>query len=125
MLFDTSAWLELFQESEKSKKIEDILKKEENFTSIVTFAEIINWCLKNNYENKISSFIDGIKKGSKILILDESMTIAAGKVNYERKKIIRNWGMIDSFILTTALFYNLEILTGDSHFKDLPIVRLI
>jgi len=42
MLLDTSVWIEFFQGTEKSKKVEDILKTEENFTSIVTLAEVVN-----------------------------------------------------------------------------------
>ena len=119
MLFDTSAWIEFFQGTEKSKKVENALKTEENFTSIVTFAEIVNWCLKNNVQDKIRSYIEGINSGSAILELNEPIALVAGKLNYERKKIIKNWGMIDSIILATSQVYNLKILTKDSQFKDL------
>jgi len=119
MLLDTSAWIEFFQGTEKSKKVENALKTEENFTSIVTFAEIVNWCLKNNVQDKIRSYIEGINSGSAILELNEPIALVAGKLNYERKKIIKNWGMIDSIILATSQVYNLKILTKDSQFKDL------
>lgn len=125
MLFDTSAWIEFFQGTEKSKKVENMLKTEENFTSIVTFAEIVNWCLKNRIEDKIKDYVQGIKKGSKILELNEDIVIVAGKLNYERKKIIKNWGMLDSFIVATSLLYNLKILTKDTQFKDLPNVEML
>lgn len=63
MLFDTSAWIEFFQGTEKSKKIENILRTEENFTSIVTLAEVVNWCFKNNVQDKIKDYIEGIRNG--------------------------------------------------------------
>ena len=125
MLFDTSAWVEFFQGTENSKRVENVLKSEENFTSIVTFAEIANWCLKNKIEDKIKGYIEGIKNGSKVLDVDEAIVISAGKINYERKKIVKNWGMIDSFILATAKVYNLKILIKDNHFKDLEDVRIL
>ncbi len=125
MLLDTSAWIELFQESDKTAIVKNVLETEENFTSAITFAEIVNWCLKNNIDDKIIEYIGGIKKGSKILELDETIIISAGKINYDRKKIVKNWGMIDSFILATALLYNLKILTKDFHFKDLENVKML
>ena len=125
MLFDTSAWIEFFQGTEKGKKVEEFLKSEKNFTNAVTFAEVINWCLRNNLENKINSYIDGIKKGSEMLGLDETIITLAGRLNYERKKAVKNWGMMDSFILATSLLYDLKILTRDSQFKDLLNVEML
>jgi len=125
MLLDTSVWIEFFQGTEKSKKVEDILKTEENFTSIVTLAEVVNWCFKNNIQDKIKDYIEGIKNGSTILGLNEPIVILAGKINYERKRIEKNWGIMDSIILATAQIYNLKVLTKDSQFKDLPNVEIL
>ena len=125
MLLDTSAWIEFFQDTDKRGIVENILRTEENFTSEITFAEIVNWCLKNNIEHKIKDYIGGIKKGSKILYLNESILITAGKLNYERKKIVKNWGMVDSIVLATSLVYDLKILTKDNHFKGLENVEIL
>ena len=125
MLFDTSAWIEFFQGTENGKKVEDLLKREKHFTNVVTFAEVINWCLRNNLENKIKFYIEGIRKGSEIVNLDEPIITLAGRLNYERKKVVKNWGMTDSFILATSLLYDLKILTRDSQFKDLPNVGML
>ena len=101
------------------------MKVEENFTNIVSFAEVINWCLRNNLENRINSYIEGIKKGSEILDLDEKIITLAGRLNYERKMVVKNWGMMDSFILATSLLYDLKILTKDSQFKNLQNVEIL
>lgn len=124
MLFDTSAWIEFFQGTEKGKTVEEILKREENFTSIVTLSEAVNWCLRNK-PDKTKDYINGIKNGSRILDVSETIAVCAGKLNFERKKIAKNWGMIDSIILATAQIYNLKILTKDSGFKDLPNVEML
>ena len=125
MLLDTSAWIEFFEDTDKRSIVQNILKSDENFTSVITFAEIVNWCLRNNIENKIIEYVEGIKKGSKILELNEAIMISAGKINFERKKIIKNWGMVDSLILATTLVYDLKILTKDLHFKDLENVEML
>lgn len=125
MLLDTSAWIEFFKGSEKGKQVGKILESEENFTSIVTFAEVTNWSLRNNLEGKINSYINGIRKGSETIDLDEKMMILAGRLNYERKKSAKEWGMMDSFILATSLLYDLKILTKDSQFEDLDNVEIL
>ena len=125
MLFDTSAWIEFFQGTEKGKKVREFLKSEENFSSIVTFAEVINWSLRNSLESKISHYIMAIKKGSEIIDLDETIITLAGRLNYERKIAVKNWGMMDSFILSTSLLYDLKILTKDLQFNDLPNVVIL
>ncbi|MEK6984093.1 MAG: PIN domain-containing protein [Nanoarchaeota archaeon] len=125
MLLDTSAWIEFFQDTDKRPIVQNILKNEENFTSEITFAEIINWCFNYKLENKAKEYINGIKKGSKILMLNEAVIIYAGKLNYERKKIVKNWGMVDSLILATSLLYDLKILTKDSHFKDVENAKIL
>jgi len=125
VLFDTSAWIEFFDGTDKSRLVEDTIKTKEIFTTEITYAEIVTWCLRNKLEHKIRDYIEGIKKGSKILELNEAIIISAGKLNYERKKVVKNWGMIDSLILSTALFYGLKILTKDSHFKGLDNVEIL
>ena len=125
MLFDTSAWIEFFQDTDRRPIVQTILKNEENFTSEITFAEIVNWCLRNKLEHRIIEYIEGIKNGSQILELNEAIIICAGKLNFERKKIVKNWGVIDSLVLATSLFHDLKILTKDSHFKDLENVEVL
>jgi predicted nucleic acid-binding protein len=81
--------------------------------------------LRNNLENKIDSYVNGIKKVSGVLDLDENIITLAGRLNFERKKMVRNWGMMDSFILATSLLFNLKILTKDLQFKDLKNVEIL
>ena len=90
---------------------------------MITFAEIVNWCSKNN-KNAVER-INIIKNGSEIVNVNEGIIIAAGRLNYERKKVNQKWGMMDSFILATAQLYNLKILTKDKDFSDLENAELL
>jgi predicted nucleic acid-binding protein len=125
MLLDSSAWVEFFQGAEKWETVGNILKTEENFTSAATFAELTEWCLRNNRQDMIKDYINAVKNASRIIDLEENIIIAAGRLNYERKKTTKNWGMMDSFILATSLIYNLKILTKDSHFRDLENAEML
>jgi predicted nucleic acid-binding protein len=73
----------------------------------------------------MSRYIDGIKQGSVILGLDEELITLAGRLNYQRKRIDRNWGMMDSFILAASLVYDLRILTKDKQFADLKNAQML
>lgn len=117
MLIDTYAWIEFFIGSKKGEKVREILEKGKIFTSIISLAEIAEWCLKN--DKNTDYYTDIVKKYSIVLNLNEYISSFSGKVNFERKKKIEGWGMIDSLILATGLTYGLKILTGDKHFSDI------
>jgi predicted nucleic acid-binding protein len=125
MLLDTSAWIEFFMDTEKRGAVFNVLKTRECFTSILTLAEISNWCWKNNLSGQIEPYVDGIKTNSRVLGVDEEILVNAGKLNYERKKIVNGWGLADSVLLSTAQVYGLEILTKDFDFKGLPGVEIL
>ena len=123
MLLDTSAWIEFFIGSEKGKRVKDILYKNDSYTSIVTLAEVTNWALKESRDAEF--LVKAIKQLSNIIELDEDMAVLAGKLNFERKKSNKKWGMLDSFILASGSIYGLKILTKDSDFKDLSDVEML
>ena len=54
------------------------------------------------------------------VVLDDELARTAGRINYERKRTVKGWGLADSIILASARRYEAKVGTGDSHFKDLP-----
>ena len=123
MLLDTSAWVEFFIGSVKGKRVKEVLDKDDCYTSIVSLAEVANWALKENIE--VLSLVNTIKQLSNIIGLDEDITVLAGKLNFERKKVNKKWGMLDSFIFASGSIYELKILTKDNDFRDLPNVEML
>ena len=123
VLLDSSAWVEFFIKSEKGGIVKNYLKTEECQTSIVTLAEISNWAMKQNLNGK--ELVQFIINSSKVLNLNFEISFLAGELNFKRKKIVKNRGMVDSLILSTALLYDLKILTKDSHFKDFGSVEIL
>ena len=79
--------------------------------------------MRNNFLPK--KFIETMHSYSKILKIIEHISELAGKINFEHKKTIKNWGMLDSFIYASARIYGLKTLTGDPHFKDLEDVEML
>ncbi len=123
MLLDSYSWIEFFKGSEKGKKVEEFLEELECFTCIVSISEITAWALKNGFEP--NPFISKIKGLSQIMNLNEEIVKNAGKINFEKKKEMRDFGMIDSVIYSTALYYGLKVLTGDEHFEGLDNVEML
>lgn len=117
MLLDTSVWIDFFEGNKDGDKVKEILEYEKCYTSIVSIAEIVNWCARNNLDKDY--YIKVMENNSFVINLKRSIVILAGRINFENKKFIKNWGMLDSFIYTTAKIYNIKLLTSDHHFKDL------
>lgn len=90
---------------------------------MTSIAEISNWAAKQNKNTE--ELIGFVKSLTQMIELSDRISARSGELNFQRKKIERNWGMLDSFILSTAQIYNLKILTKDRHFKDLPNVELL
>lgn len=123
MLLDTSAWIEFFIKSPQGEKVKEYLKNENCYTNMTSLAEISNWASKQNKNPE--ELIIFVKTLTQLVELSETISSKAGELNFQRKKVESNWGMLDSFILATAQIYNLNILTKDRHFKDLPNVELL
>ena len=123
MLLDTSAWIEFFIGSEKGERVKGVLYKYYCYTSIVTLAEVTNWALKEDRNAKV--LVEAIKHLSNIIKLDDDISVLAGKLNFDRKKLNKKWGMLDSFILASGTIYGLKILTKDNDFKDLSDVEML
>ncbi len=122
-LLDTSAWIELFIGTERGRKVERLLAAERCYTGISTLSDIVNWALKERLEP--NAFIDMVEKTSIVIRLDKEMAVLAGRLNLERKKTEKKWGMLDSFILATSLRYDLRILTKDLDFKGIPSADIL
>ena len=123
LILDTSAWIEFFDGAESGEIVRDVLKRCACYTSMVTIAEVTNAALRKNMDSH--ALIDIIQKSSSILVIDQGIAALAGRLNSERKKSNSKWGMMDSFVLATALAYGLEILTKDNDFKDIECAKML
>ena len=123
ILLDSSAWIEIFRGTILGKKIEERIKSEKLCASVVSISEIAKWCVENKLDQEI--YINIIEKSSTLLPLKREILINAGVFCVAHKKVVHNWGMLDSLIYMTALDKSLSVLTTDHHFKDLESVELV
>ena len=122
-LLDTAAWIEYLLDTPLGKKVDLVLEAGSCYTCIVSIAEIAHWAKREGRPSKKA--IEGVRRLSTLINLNPVIAKRAGELNFERKKVKRGWGMVDSFILATARFYTLTVLTKDSHFDDLPDAEML
>ena len=115
ILVDSSAWIEYLEGSEAGEKVSEILKKEEIYSLNLIIAEVISKIKRNNQDFNLAYRI--ISSHSKIFNLIPRIAKEAGLLHAEIKKKTRNFGLIDSIILSSAKELDAKILTNDTHFK--------
>ncbi|MBI2452027.1 PIN domain-containing protein [Candidatus Pacearchaeota archaeon] len=121
-VIDSYAWVEYFRGSEKGAKAKEFIESGKAATSSVTIAE-----LSEKYERESKEFEEDfnfIILQTKIVNLDMGLARKSGKINFENKKIIKNWGMADSIILAAANLFGARVVTGDEHFRNLNSIMI-
>ncbi len=121
-VIDTYAWVEYFRGSEEGKIAKDYIENRIGVTSAITLAE-----LNEKYKREGRNFEEDsefIMSKTKIVNVNTEIALAAGDINFQNKKSIKNWGMADSIILATAKMLNAKVVTGDEHFRSFDVVMI-
>ena len=124
IIVDAFAWVEFFIGSERGRIVKRYI--DDGYVMITlttTLSELKEYALRNDKD--FDEILPLIRGCSEIREIDEGIGIMAGKVNYERKKVVKGWGMMDSYVLASSLVLNAGILTGDQHFRDVEDVIMI
>ena len=122
-LLDTSVWIEYFKGSESGLIIKKIIEENEVYTSAITIAEISKWFSENGKDN--GTALKQLKNNSITLYPNEEILVESGKKYTGLRKINKKIGMIDVIIYISSQLYNLELITKDLDFKNLPNVKII
>ena len=120
---DTFAWIEYFNGSEQGKKAKDYIEGEEIATPSIVIAEFTDKYQREKLNP--AERLGFIKNKSMILDLNDEIAEIAGRLNSERRKEAKGWGLVDSIVLATARAQNSKVVTGDDHFRDLDDVVMI
>lgn len=117
-VIDAYGWIEYFISSKKGEKVKEIIENKNNeiFTSILTLSEVISKTKKEARDYEIA--YESILNLSKIYNINEEFCKEIGLLYREIRSKIKDFGIIDTFVLLTAKKLNAKIITGDPHFKD-------
>ena len=123
-LIDSWAWIEYLDGTKNGLKVKEILTQEnEVFTLILSLAEIISRAKRK--EKDIEGVENAILVNSKIINVNVEIAKNAGLLHAEMRKTIKDFGLIDAFVLLTARELKAKVLTGDKHFKNFKEAILI
>jgi predicted nucleic acid-binding protein len=120
MLVDSWAWIEVFEDSDTGRKAADMMEGKGLHVSILTLAELANWCVKGG--KSPSPYLHAIRKNCAILPLNEEEAELAGSSLKGLRQKAPGIGIVDALIYTQAVSKGMQVLTGDPHFKSLPEV---
>ena len=115
-ILDTHAWIEYFLGTKKGSLIKKTL---EGNSTIITLesniSEIYLWCLRE--EKDFSKVLSIIKTHSHIEPIILNNWVEAAKIREQKRKSMKDFGLMDALLLAKQQELNAKIVTGDPHFK--------
>jgi len=101
----------------------ELEKADEVFTPATVIAELKESMLRHKIQvDIVAKIIDFIKARTTMVDIDLTISGLAGEINFQNKKLIRDWGMLDSMVLAVSRAKKGRVLTVDPHFKNLKNV---
>jgi len=124
-VIDAYAWIEYLRGSRAGEKVRAILEEEnsEVYTCAVTIAEVISKTAREGQNAEIAYGI--LLNNSQVVNVDEEVSKRAGLLHAEMRKIERDFGLADAYVLATARRLRSKVLTGDLHFRGFKEAILI
>ncbi len=118
VIVDSYAWIEYLKGTETGLKAKNFIDNLENelFTLDVCLAEIKFWALSANLQ--FESFVDIIRANSNVIETFSNDWLKAAEAKFEKRKTIKNIGLIDALIIVKSRELKTKILTGDRHFEN-------
>jgi uncharacterized protein with PIN domain len=127
IVFDAHAWVEYALDGPKAERVAELLESaSEAITPASVVAELKESMLRHGINARVTKrILTYIKSRTTVVGIDSTVAELAGELNFTRKRSIKDWGMLDSFVYATSKLYEGTILTGDHHFKHLKKVIYI
>ena len=123
-VIDSYAWIEYFRGTSSGERAREFIESGSAATSPITLAELQEKYLREKWDS-FETDLGFITTKTTLVPVDKKISLLAGKINHQNKKRIKDWGMADSIILATAKISSAKVVTGDTHFKDIPEAIMI
>ena len=118
IVIDTSSWIDYFEGSDIGEKVRSYIEDSNNelIVNVLNLSEITSLFTRKGLNLEEAKKI--IVSNCRVYNFGEEFAEEAGLLHAETKKKIRDFGLIDAFVLLTARKLNTKLLTGDSHFAS-------
>jgi len=114
VLLDSWAWIEYIKASKAGEEVRGFLDGEYLIlTSTINIAEVYRHLLRHRNALFGKKFIGFMQKASFSIPVTEEIATLSAELKHEKK-----WGLGDSIIYATAKLNNVQLVSGDSDFKD-------
>ena len=122
VVFDAHAWVEYALNSPHADTIAEKLSSSRRpLTPATVIGELKESMLRHHIpKSKISTVLLYVKSKSTIVNVDAEIAEKAAEINFQHKKTIKDWGMLDSIVYAVTILKKGQVITGDPHFKNLP-----
>ncbi len=125
-MVDAWAWVEYLIGSEFGKKIKEVLDESKNnevYTCAITLGEVISKVAREGRDTEAAYSM--LLSNSQIININEELSKNAGLLHCEMRKTLKDFGLADAYVLTTARMLKAKVITGDAHFKNVKDAVLI
>ena len=121
---DSYAWIEYFRGSEAGRRVREFVEGGNSATPAIVVTELSAKLARDikagaETDDGRRRRLDFVRSTTPVAVMDGDMAVLAGEVDMKRKERVRNWGLVDSIVLTTARSVGAKVVTGDRHFADL------
>lgn len=103
--------------TELGSMVKEKIEKNECITSVVSLLELSYKSEKEGWNTK--EYLDYIKIKSQIIGIKDSSILEFGKLYNSIRKKEKDFGFADCIILSTSIDEEAQILTKDSHFRNI------
>jgi predicted nucleic acid-binding protein len=125
LVVDTFCWIDYLEGNEAGEKVKNYVEDPDNEIIItnLNIAEISSIMRRKNFD--VDKALDMIFSISKIYNFNAEFSKEAGLLHADMRKTIKDFGLIDAFILLVARKLKAKIITGDEHFRKMKGAILI
>lgn len=130
VVYDTYAWVEYFLGSNRGFRVKELLK-EGGHTPSVVLAELARKYIREGVDRDTArDRMLFISAKTEIVDISPEIALRAAEIYFELQHLAkegskRTPSLVDAIIYATALMLKVDLITGDSLFKDLPHVIYI
>jgi predicted nucleic acid-binding protein len=124
-VIDAYAWIEYLRGSRAGEKVRAVFEEENGqiYTCAVTIAEVVSKTAREGQDVEVAYRI--LLNNSQVVNVDEEVSRKAGLLHAEIRRVERDFGLADAYVLATARRLRSKVLTGDLHFRSVKEAVLI
>jgi len=126
ILVDTCAWLEMMSGSYKGDLARTVIRENSHISiSVLSLYELRYRLEQIKNREEAVLIIKQITDQAEVIPIGDKIALLGGTIKLQQNSWKTKMSAVDCMLLATARIHNLNVLTGDMHFKGLEETILI